>query len=250
MTAKLSYLNYKALNPDAAFTDWLVACCASSWEEATRHPFTCALGDGTLDCEDYKSYLLQDFAFIQDLATALGHLIAKAPTMEAKRHLSAFCAALTSGENDYFIRSFEALGVTKEQVSQAQEGSVLRKLTGALLSASGNGTYEDGLACLLCAEWIYREWGVHEARKNGPPQFYYREWIDLHSGHEFEAFVNWLISEMNQYGVLLSQSRQAEVAERFINICQLEAAFFDSVLRSPIPCQDEEPTLLIIDQDD
>ncbi|WP_068313055.1 TenA family protein [Polycladidibacter hongkongensis] len=231
MAVDVSYAIFKARHSELGFSDWLVSCCPEAWHGATHHAFTIALGDGTLDEAAFKDYLLQDYAFVKDLASALGYLVAQAPTMEAKQRLAAFLAQLTSAENDYFIRSFAALGIEETQYSLAQEGEVLRKITGTLLSAAGKGKYEDGLACLLCAEWVYMEWGRREGLKPRPAQFYFAEWIDLHCGPEFEGFVGWLRSQMDTYGAQLTERRQKEVAERFVRMCELEQGFFDSVMR-------------------
>jgi thiaminase/transcriptional activator TenA len=222
-----SFQDFLYSQPDARFTDWLTARAEPYWSKATRHPFTEAIGDGSMPPEAYARYLIEDYTFITDLASVLGYLVAKAPSMHAKSRLSAFLALLTSEENDYFIRSFEALGISPETYEAAAQGPVTRAFSDLLLKSSGEGSYEDGLACLLCAEWVYLVWGLREVQKPGPEQFYLAEWIDLHAVSGFENFVNWIREEMDVIGAGLAPEGQEKLAQLFQHMCALETAFFE-----------------------
>ncbi|MDX5594825.1 TenA family protein [Pseudovibrio sp. SPO723] len=229
MLQQTTFALFTTENKEATFCDWLQAKSAENWKQATQHPFTIAVGNGTVSDDAYRRYLIEDYAFVVDLASALGYLVAKAPTMEAKGVLSAFLAQLTSAENDYFLRSFEALGLSKETYENAVANDTTRSIAATLLSAAGKGKYEDGLACLLCAEWVYMDWCTREGTKPRPDQFWLAEWIDLHDNPAFLQFVGWLKAEMNRVGPALPAWRQREVQERFSRMCELEAAFFDAV---------------------
>ncbi|MHA7776192.1 TenA family protein [Roseibium sp. M-1] len=230
-----SFSDFCAHAPDARFTGWLAARAEPFWSEATAHAFTRAIGDGNMPDAAYVRYLIEDYTFVTDLASTLGHLVAKAPTMKAKARLSAFLALLTSEENDYFLRSFAALGVAPEVYETAAQGPVTRAFSGLLLSASGEGTYAEGLACLLCAEWCYLTWGLREAQKPRPEAFYLAEWIDLHAVPGFEAFVGWIRDEMDQIGPQLDPDHQDRVAALFRRMSELEFAFFDAAWTGTVP---------------
>ena len=205
-----SFADFLTTRPGARFTDWLAARAEPHWTRAAAHDFTVAIGDGTMPPEAYARYLIEDYTFITDLASTLGYLVAKAPSMQGKSRLSGFLALLTSEENDYFLRSFEALGVAPETYETAAQGPVTRRFSDLLLTSSGNGSYEEGLACLLCAEWCYLTWGLREARKPSPQAFYLAEWIDLHAVAGFQAFVDWLRAEMDRRGPNLAPARQED----------------------------------------
>ena len=135
---------------------------------------------------------------------------------------------LTSEENDYFLRSFEALGVAPEIYETAAQGPVTRAFSELLVTSAGNGTYEEGVACLLCAEWTYLSWGLREAKNPRPEQFWLAEWIDLHAVAGFESFVNWIQEEMDRVGAALDESAQEKLAQLFRDMSALEQAFFDA----------------------
>ena len=230
-----SFQEFLAATPDAKFTDWLAARAEPFWSEATDHAFTRAIGDGTMPEAAYARYLIEDYTFITDLASTLGYLVAKAPRMPSKTRLSAFLALLTSEENDYFLRSFAALGVPPETYETAAQGPTTRAFAELLLTSAGKGTYAEGLACLLCAEWCYLTWGLREAKKPRPNAFYLAEWIDLHAAPGFEDFVNWLREEMDGIGPSLSSDEQENVAVLFRHMSTLEFAFFEAAWSGETP---------------
>lgn len=223
-----SFQDTLAANPDSRFSDWLTARAEPFWSAATDHAFTQAIGDGSMPEEAYVRYLIEDYTFVTDLASVLGYLVAKAPTMRAKSCLSGFLALLTSEENDYFLRSFEALGVEPKTYEVAAQGPVTQAFSELLLTSAGEGTYEEGLACLLCAEWVYLTWGLREAQKPRPEQFWLAEWIDLHSVVGFESFVNWIREEMDRVGTALDADAQEKLGQLFRHMSALEQAFFDA----------------------
>lgn len=222
-----TFEGFSASNSNARFTDWLAARSEPHWTSATDHAFTRAIGDGSMPDEAYIRYLIEDYTFITDLASTLGYLVAKAPSMRSKSRLSAFLALLTSEENDYFLRSFEALGVSPETYEAAAQGPVTRAFADLLLKSSGSGSYAEGLTCLLCAEWCYLTWGKREAQKPRPEKFYLAEWIDLHAVPGFEAFVNWIRRELDEIGPVLSGEQQETLAALFRRMSILESAFFE-----------------------
>ncbi len=225
-----SFAAFASANPGARFTEWLRRRAGADWDAATGHAFTRGIGDDSLPPAAYARYLIEDYAFITDLASALGFTLAKAADMPAKRRLAAFLAMLTSEENDYFLRSFAALGVPPEQYLTAVQGPVTREFAQTMVGAARDGGYEEGLACIVCAEWVYLTWGMREAQKPRPSRFYLAEWIDLHAVPGFQDFVGWLRGELDRRGPMLSAERQERVAALFARMCRLERAFFDAAV--------------------
>ncbi len=61
------------------------------------------------------AYLIQDHRFLDAFLTLLGAAMASADTMEARLRFGRFAGMISDDENSYFLRSFEALGVSEEQ---------------------------------------------------------------------------------------------------------------------------------------
>lgn len=212
---------------DGRFSDWLRAGAEPSWRQACEHRFTRTLADDSLEDEVFTRYLIQDYAFIETLVTVLGYAVAYAPGMAAKCRFAGFLAALTSEENDFFIRSFDALGVSEAERTELAMTATTRAFSELMLDAARSGAYEEVLAVIVPAEWIYLTWASAVADAT-PQRFYLKEWIDLHTLAEFAEFVAWMRGQLDQVGAALTPERQAAVAQRFTRLVELEVAFFDA----------------------
>ena len=220
-----SFGAFTRTNRQARFSDWLRARAAPAWTQAVGHRFTRELAADTLPDAVYARYLVQDYVFIDTLARLLGHGVASAPEMAAMSRLAGFLAALTSEENDYFLRAFAALGVAEATWSAAEPDPVIARF-GEVMLGAGREDYPEILAVLLPAEWIYLSW-ARTHKDAAPERFYLAEWIALHTLPEFEAFVNWLREETDRHGPKLPPERQERLAGLFTEIAELEVAFFD-----------------------
>ncbi len=225
MTAE-TFEAYAATRSDARFTDWLRERSEPNWASATEHRFVRDLVNGTLEDAVFRRYLVQDYAFVGTLTSAFGYAIGQAPTIEAKGLLTDFLGTLTDEENDYFERSFDELGVPDEDRTDPSRADVPQAFEDLLIRAALEGDYEETLAVLVPAEWVYLTWAT--AASDPPERFYLREWIELHDTPEFEAFVEWLRRELDEYGPSLNERRQRSVERLFCRTVALEVAFFDA----------------------
>lgn len=222
------------------FTDWLRERAEPTWTHAVEHPFTQELGAGTLSEDAFAEYLIQDYAFVDELVGTFGYAVGQAPTMAAKRSLVEFLETITDDESEYFERSFEALEVPESRWRTADMTEPTAAFVDLLGRAGAEGGYAETLAVLVPAEWIYEQWAVAaveahaDPTADGPPSagtdlpFYYAEWIDLHATDSFCEFVDWLRSQLDTVGPELSPRRQARVESLFQRTVDLEVAFFET----------------------
>ncbi|WP_435365892.1 TenA family protein [Haloarchaeobius sp. DYHT-AS-18] len=221
------FAHYAAARDEPRFTDWLRDRTGMDWQAATDHRFTRELGADEIDDATFERYLLQDYAFVETLVGTFGHAVGQAPTMAAKSRLTDFLGILTDEENDYFERSFEALGVTDAEYENPDLLPPTRAFVDLLGRAAAQGDYAETLAVLVPAEWVYLEWAAAVAGQE-QSRFYLSEWVDLHATPGFEAFVGWLRSELDRVGAEAAPRRQERLARLFRRTVELEVAFFDA----------------------
>ncbi|MDX5362455.1 MAG: TenA family protein [Alphaproteobacteria bacterium] len=227
MSTPSSYAEARAEDPGARPTDLLVRLAQPHWDAACGHRFTRELGADTLSADVFARYAVQDHLFVTDLASVLGHLIARAPDMAAKHRFAAFAAMLTSEENDFFLRTFDQLGIDRAEAARTPVHEVTRGFAGLMLAAAER-SYAQGLACLLCAEWCYLTWGVREAAEARPRRPWAQEWIDLHAVPAFRSFVEGLRAEMDRTLDAATPEEQEAAARAFRRMTELEVEFFDA----------------------
>lgn len=68
-----------------AFTDELFAAAQASWDAQLRHPFVAGVGDGSLEEERFKRWVLQDYRYLEQFARVFAWAAAKSDTLEAMR---------------------------------------------------------------------------------------------------------------------------------------------------------------------
>lgn len=212
---------------ETGFSDALIEANRAAWDRATTHRFTVELGADALPDAVFARYLVQDYAFIDTLASMVGYGLAKAPSMRAKGGLAGFLAVLTSEENTYFERSFAALGLGPADYARPALWPVSEDFLAALRDAGEAGGYGDVIATLLPAEWVYLAWATAQADKR-PARFWLAEWIALHANPDFETFVMWLKAELDALAPTLDETARARLAARFARVLDLEGDFFDA----------------------
>lgn len=216
------------------FTDALVAANAPLWRAATEHRFVRELAADTLPDEVFRRYLVQDFAFLEALVTLLGHAVARAPSMPAKRRLAGFLAAVTGDETNYFERALAALGAS--EAFAAPERIAMNPTTArfraAMVAAGERGAYGDILAIIVPAEWVYLDW-ARASPLPRPRRFYLAEWIELHALPAFADFVEWLRSELDREAAAASPEQRRRIAELFRATLELERDFFEAAYAPP-----------------
>ena len=95
---------------------------------------------------------------------------------------------------------------------------------------------EELLAVLVVAEWSYQTWGERVLPVAVSEPFYYREWVDLHSGEYFGSVVEYLRSLLDRVAPSLPKAEIAHAKAYFACAVQLELTFFDQAYsEAPIP---------------
>lgn len=226
MIAPESFEDYASDRENARVTDWLRERSEPDWTATTTHRFVEELGTGILSEQVFARYLVQDYAFVETLVSLVGYGVGQAPDMESKARLTAFLSAITGDEDDYFRRSFEALGVPESEWANPEMGPTTAGFRDLLLRAVHERGYAETLAVLVPVEWSYLEWA--SAIEEPPKTFYLAEWVELHANTEFAATVEWLRSELDRYGSACSERRQARLDALFSRAMAFEVAFFDT----------------------
>lgn len=212
----------------ARFTDWLREAAGPGWQQVACHPFTDALADGTLPRDAMVRYLVQDYTFIDALVVLLGAAVVEAPALADRLPLGRFLGLLASEENTYFERAFAALGVREADRAAAPLDPVTAEFQ-ALLRRAARRPYAEMMAVLCVAEWCYLAW-ADRVKHRRPAEFWFAEWIDLHSGDEFEGWVGHLRGQLDRAGPALDPAARAACRDAFLRTVRLEKAFFDMAL--------------------
>ena len=201
-----------------------------AWLQAVQHRFVQELFDGGVADPVMAGYLTQDYRFLDSFLVLVGAGIATADTYEARVRLARFAGDISGEENSYFLRAFEALGVSEPQRGAVPDTPATAGFTGLFRKAAATSNYAVILAVLLVAEWLYLEWASN-APETLPDSFVHAEWITLHDIPPFRDFVSFLRSEVDRIG----PEQADQVRDYFQQAVVLELAFFDLTYQHPFP---------------
>ena len=85
----------------------------------------------------------------------LGAALATADTFEARLRLGRFIGLMSGEENTYFLRAFEALGVTGDRRAADPDTEPTAGFKAIMREVADTRSYAAALSVLVVAEWLY-----------------------------------------------------------------------------------------------
>ncbi len=205
------------------FTETLRAASEPGWSDAVGHRFVKELLAGAVPDEVMARYLIQDHRFLDSFLTLLGAALATADTFEARLRFGRFIGMVSGEENTYFLRAFEALGVTGDRRAADPDTEPTAGFKAIMREAAATRSYAAALSVLVVAEWLYLDW-ASRAPQPLPDNFVHAEWIMLHDNPDFRDFVDFLRAELDRAG-----PAHADLCrDSFDRAVALEISFFDA----------------------
>lgn len=211
------------------FTETLRKASEPTWTKAVQHRFVSELFAGTVSDKVMAAYLIQDHRFLDSFLTLVGAAMATADSYEARLRFGQFAGMVSGDEDTYFLRSFEALGVSMRERTDTPDAPPTAGFKAIMREAAATRSYGAALAVLNVAEWLYLEWATR-APLPLPQNFVHSEWITLHDNPDFRSFVAFLRNELDRIG-----PAEAEIArDFFLRTVELELAFFDAAYEGEV----------------
>jgi len=181
------------------FSETLRAASEPGWSQAVGHRFVKELFTGALPDAVMARYLIQDHRFLDSFLILLGAAVTTADTFEARLRFGRFVGLVSSEENTYFLRAFEALGVTVDRRAADPDTQPTAGFKAIMREAAETRSYAAALSVLVVTEWLYLDW-ASRAPKPPPDNFVHAEWIALHDSPGFCGFVDFLRAELDRVG--------------------------------------------------
>lgn len=208
--------------------DRLHEAAAPVWEKCLKHPFVTGIGDGTLDVEKFRFFMLQDYLYLFDYAKVFALGVVKARNPELMRTFARNVDAVLGGEMNIHRAYMKRLGITEEQVFSVQPALDNLSYTHYMLSVASTGTPLEIVAAILACSWSYAEIGQTLAKVPGTQEHpFYGEWIQGYASEEYAATNDALIQLMNELAKDASEEQLKHLTEIFVNCSRYELGFWD-----------------------
>lgn len=186
-----------------------------AWQQATVHPFLAQCKSGTIQPQQFNTWLVQDRLFVIDFTRMLGRILAIAPA-------------------EHFAVILDGLGALKDELSWFEAKARERQLT---LDAQKQPTcheycdYMANLATMPYAVQATALWAIEYAYNQGwqlpgamPAP--YTEFADRWGNPGFTQYVALLAQQADSALQAATPSIQHEAETAFLKIAQLEQDFW------------------------
>ncbi|WP_026582450.1 thiaminase II [Bacillus sp. J33] len=210
------------------FTEQLYKKLQPIWRKNHAHPFVREMGNGTLDPEKFRFYMVQDYLYLIDYSKMFALGAVKAANLE---DMGTFSALLHSTMNEEMAlhRQYAArFGISAEELETAEPSPITLAYTHYMLYSAQNGTLAELVAALLPCMWSYWEIGKELNQIPGASEHeLYGEWIKMYSSQEFGELATWCIDLMDKAAHGKSEEELRKLENIFLNTTRFEYMFWD-----------------------
>src|SRR6516225_3208666 len=137
------------------FTPELWTSIETIYSAILRHPFVRGLGDGSLDLESFKFYVLQDALYLREFGRALAIAAARAPHDDWIVMFAEHAANAVKVERALHEGFFQQWGMTPATVAATPPAPTNLAYTSYLLAVAYGAPFPEAVAALLPCYWIY-----------------------------------------------------------------------------------------------
>ncbi|MBT8398659.1 MAG: thiaminase II [Gemmatimonadetes bacterium] len=208
-------------------TKELYAVAESLWEEQLRHPFVTGLGDGTLDPERFKRWVLQDYRYLIEFARVFAWAAAKASRLESMAWYAGVLDLTLNTEMELHRKYAERFDISQADLEAEPMWPTTRAYTDFLVRTAADGDQLDLLAALLPCAWGYVHIAERLARGSPPADQRYADWIAQYASPEFGEALGWLKTEMDRLAQGITNPKRNRLKEIFLTSTRYEARFWE-----------------------
>ena len=210
------------------FSESLYESVEEIWESYYKHPFVKGIGDGTLEVDKFKFYMIQDYIYLLDYAKVYALGVVKADTEEVMQGFANMVNDILNGEMSIHRSYMKRLGITSEEIKNAKASLTNISYTHYMIAVSQVGSLADLSVSLLSCMWSYLEIGRNLSKNHGATEHeFYGEWIRGYISKEYEECTKWLIDLVDKLAENMSEKELQKLKEIFINTSKYEYMFWD-----------------------
>lgn len=210
------------------FTNDLYESVKDIWNSYYEHPFVKGIGEGTLDVDKFKFYMIQDYIYLLDYAKVYALGVVKANTEEVMQGFSAMVNNILNGEMSIHRSYMKRIGITSEEVKNTKASLTNLSYTHYMLAVANNGTLAELTVSLLACMWSYLEIGRNLSRIPGSTEHeFYGEWIRGYISEEYRKDTQWVIDLVDELADNMSGKEKKRLRDIFINSSRYEYLFWD-----------------------
>ncbi len=208
--------------------DRLLYASEDIWEECCQHPFVQGIGEGTLDVDKFRFYIIQDYLYLVDYAKVFAIGITKAQSLDVMKLFTSYIYAIFHGEMDIHNGYVKKLNITQEEIDSMPVSLDSRSYTSYMLSVAHDGTALETLVAILSCALSYEEIGRRlVAEYSGATDHpIYGDWVRGYAGERYHRDNLRLIEMLERMSENISETEMKRLEEIFRISSRYELAFW------------------------
>lgn len=210
-------------------SDYLFNESKKIWEEYLKHPFIVEMGEGTLDKEKFRDYLVQDYLYLLDYAKVYAMGLIKSDKVKHMKFFKDSINGIMEDESATHIAYLKDLG---EDIQTLQKHNIKlenENYTNFMKSIALTGDIQDLIIAVLPCAWSYyyiaKE--MKEIYKDKLENNYYAAWIESYSCEEYSMCAKGNIDFANELCKNIDDNKKEKLKEIFIKGSLYEMEFWN-----------------------
>ena len=211
------------------FTDELYEAAIDIWEEYLEHPFVKGIGDGTLDKEKFKTYLIQDYLYLVDYVKVFAMGIVKARNVEEMKLYYSAIEGILEDETQVHTNYLKYFGLTPEETEKCTTKLTTASYTSYMLGIALKGDIKEIAMTIMPCNWTYHFIGSRLKEKYADvlEDNFYKEWIEEYGSEEFKHGAEVWIDYIDEICENATIAEKEKLKEIFIKSSQFEMQFWN-----------------------
>ncbi len=198
------------------------------WQTYFTHPFVQGIGDGTLDQEKFRYYMIQDHKYLMQYAKVFALGLVKANDEGDMRMFADLIAATLDTENAVHQAYLKELDVTEEAIRATPMALNNKSYTDYMIAQATKGGLPEIAVAVLACSWSYKVIGDHLTSDPGRnKESFYERWIGMYSSEEYRSANDAMIDLVDRYCEGLSEERMTHLDEILLDCSYYEYQFWD-----------------------
>ena len=209
-------------------TDRLYRSVEDIWMGYLQQPFVKELGDGTLDVEKFRFYMIQDYRYLLQYAKVFALGVVKTEEEGLMRRFACMVHDVLDGEMQVHKAYMSRLGITEEEVAKTPSALANQSYTSYMLDVAHKGGPLDILMAVLACAWSYQVIREHHAAISGALEHpLYGEWVEGYASEAYRKSTQEIIDCVNLLSEGISAAEEAKLTEIFVTCSRYEQEFWE-----------------------
>ena len=198
------------------------------WETYFTHPFVAGIGDGTLDPDKFRYYMVQDHKYLMQYARVFALGLIKSTDEADMRTYSNLITATLDTENAVHQAYLAELGVTRQMIDETPMALNNKSYTDYMIAEATKGGLPEIAVAVLACSWSYKVIGDYLETVPGYHDHpFYARWIDMYTSEGYRAANDDMIALVDRYCDGLPEEYLARLDQILLDCSYYEDQFWD-----------------------